>query len=325
MSSRPGLDVAHVPAAVLQAYGLLAGRLDTLVEYFESKLEAQLQDLNPLTVLKRKKSPESICQKLQTGKYAALCDLDDLLGFTVVLRTRTDVFNAFSAVGGSELSVTSGQLPSGVMPTDFRYREPKLILRPTRDYLQRRPELDAVNVEVQFTTALQYALDVATHDFDYKGADYDWSKFRVVAQVRAMLELADTMIDDMGKGVRPTQNRVSASDGFESEQEYLEVLSRHFDSAQLPRDMRRLADTVKCWCDAVDWSAQRLSTELSGKISSAGTFSPAEQVLDRIASTQLTALLERFHGSFFVSAESLDFASALHLIPESRRVCLVLQ
>ncbi|MFE5646870.1 hypothetical protein [Rhodococcus sp. NPDC056516] len=311
------------PAAVLQAYGQLSPHLDTLVDYFKSLISNTLQEAKPIAVIQRKKLPASIYQKLQTGKYQSILEIDDLIGFTIVLRTRSELDSACKQIESSEIQSYNSQGRANVEPSDFKYREPKISAKPAKNYLDRHPELADISVEIQFTTALQHALDAATHDFDYKGTDYEWAKFRVVAQLRATLELADTMIDDMQKGSSPINGIVSNSSGYHTEKELLTVIKKHFQTENLPADLRRLIDIVSGWLKAICRNHEEFDQMLEIYLFSKKdrhSVSVADQILDCLSENNLDELLEHYPRLFCVSSEALEFLPRLNQIPESRRV-----
>ncbi|MDV7134518.1 nucleotidyltransferase family protein [Williamsia muralis] len=314
--------MASTPAAIHQAYGEISPHLDALQQHIEALLPSVLSELAPIAIIGRKKTAESIYQKLQTGRYRRFSELDDLLGFTVVLRTRTEMLEAKTLLAQSELQTLEDRTSDDMAPTDFRYQEPKLVVKPSVTYLDRHPELE-LSIEIQFTTALQHALDKATHDFDYKGQDYSWSKFRVVAQLRAMLELADTMIDDMERGTNPLQERVSVNSGFRRQQEILAVLQSNFEESSFPKDVKRAVDTVGSWCRSISITGPDLDAILKENVpkqSGGESVALVERVLSSLVETHLTELLKNYSGLFVVSSESRTFLPNLSRIPGDRLV-----
>ncbi len=227
------------------------------------------------------------------------------------------------AIEGSQIQVVRSERRREVSPTNFSYHEPKLIVAPPATYLDRHPEVEGLHVEVQFTTALQHALDVATHDFDYKGTDYSWSKFRLVAQLRGMLELVDGMIDDIDTAAAPASGFVKPPPKFETAAEVLNVLVRHFEG-DFPGDVRRLLDTCMEWLAAVGWSGADLDRELnaSDDIARRRSLSVGDRVLGVICKTSLRDLLAGTGLRFVVSRELVEASPACDEIPADRRVDL---
>jgi (p)ppGpp synthase/HD superfamily hydrolase len=87
-----------IPAALSASYGLLTPKLLAVMEFLESKIRTELHSPKPFAIINRQKAAESVHQKLQTGRYARLTDLNDLIAFTVVLRNRSSFEEAISAL-----------------------------------------------------------------------------------------------------------------------------------------------------------------------------------------------------------------------------------
>ena len=157
-----------VPASLAIRVSQLEPYVIKVLDFLQKRLVADLSDFNVVTIVGRPKSSQSIFQKLQTGKYESVSELTDLAALTVVVLYRKDVQSALEIVKASGLVVVD-EPTRAVAATDFRYREPKIYVTPPAEYLDRNPELVGIVAEVQFTSALQHALDMTTHNFDYKG------------------------------------------------------------------------------------------------------------------------------------------------------------
>lgn len=312
-----------IPAELLTQYGLRYAQLSSLLDFFRKRLDADLSHLKPIRIDGRVKEPSSILQKLATGEYESVAKLQDLVGLTVVLLHRRDVGSAIQVAKSSGLAIV-GESTREVEATDFRYREPKLYIQPPADFLDRNPELDGFVVEVQFTSALQHALDMTTHDFDYKGKSYSWRNFRLVAELRGMLELVDNMIDDIdnvefarSEVIIPPSRIVYAS-------AILDVLTSNFEDVRLPSDRRRFADTVAGWCRAIGIDADGLS-ELLGRqerFLRAESLDPTSAVLGALLTEHSTLLADNFEGNFVVGSELDSLCPEAESIAPDRRVRL---
>ncbi|MBP2454622.1 nucleotidyltransferase family protein [Mycolicibacterium lutetiense] len=312
-----------IPAELLTQYGLRSAQLNSLRDFFDKRLSADLSHLKPIRIDGRVKEPSSILQKLATGKYEGVAKLQDLVGMTVVLLHRRDVGSAIDVVKSSSLIIV-GESTREVEATDFRYREPKLYIQPPADFLDRNPELNDFVVEVQFTSALQHALDMTTHDFDYKGKSYSWRNFRLVAELRGMLELVDNMIDDIdnvefarSEVIIPPARIVYAS-------AILEVLTARFEDERLPSDRRRFADTVAGWCRAIDIDPDSLA-ELLGRqerFLRAESLDPTSAVLGALLTEHSSTLTDKFEGHFVVGSELESLCPEAGSIAPDKRVRL---
>jgi ppGpp synthetase/RelA/SpoT-type nucleotidyltranferase len=310
-----------IPAAFLTSYRLIEPRLTKLLEFIKPRLEVDLSTLHLVSVTGRPKSVESAHQKLQTGKYSNVGELKDLVGITVVVLYRREVQDAIEIVKGSGLGIVLDP-PRSISPTDFPYREPKLFVEPPRDYLDRNPDVGGIACEVQFTTAIQHALDMTTHDFDYKGSTYSWDNFRLVAQLRGMLELVDRMIDDIEKVSIPNHEAVDAPAPLLFASGLLAVIENHFDPEALPADRRRLADTTAAWVTAAGLTMQQFDELLTrhADLVNAASLEPTSAVLGALARERVNELLAGFSGRFLISSELESLCPEVSAVPDDRRV-----
>lgn len=294
--------------------------LDQLIEFLESRLKSDLHGLNVEAISSRKKTPASIQQKLQTGKVKEVGDLRDLAGLTVVLLFRHEIPEAIDILKKTDLQIDDPG-PDEVPPSDFRYREPKLFIRPPRSYLERNPHLTVQECEVQFTTALQHALDKATHDFDYKGRSYSWGNFRLVAQMRGILEMVDRTIDGIESLEITEDPTVTTPQRMVAAAELLPVLESHFRDS-MPDDRRRFAETVLNWITAAGLSTPELNLALtqSADLLAARSIDATSATLGAILRVSSEALLSNFEGRFLVSDELGTLCSEADAIPIDRRV-----
>lgn len=312
-----------VPASLMTRVAQLGPLLERVLDFLHKRLEADLSDVNVVNITGRLKTEASIFQKLQTGKYDDLSDLTDLVALTIVVLYRKDIQGALDIVKGSGL-VVIGEPARAIEATDFRYREPKLFVTPPIDYLDRNPDLQGIVAEVQFTTAIQHALDMTTHDFDYKGHSYSWSNFRLVAQLRGMLELVDSMIDDIGSVSISNHETVEAPPELIYAVGILDVLDARFTEEAVPADRRRFADTVAKWTSALGISAQELGALLDAHadLLNAQSIDATSAVLGALLRERGTDLLTAYDGRLCISAELDSLCHEAGAVPAERRVQL---
>ncbi|MDQ3913744.1 MAG: RelA/SpoT domain-containing protein [Actinomycetota bacterium] len=187
----------NLPVALREAMAAIAPRLQNLESYLESRLRIDLQPLNPVAIETRCKGIESVLQKLQTGRFGTLLELHDLVGAKAVMLRKSHIPVAIERIEAGTLVLVESNLAESLDPRLFAYHQPHLIVRLPDDYVERNPEFKGLRAEVQVTTALQHALDMSTHDFDYKGKSFSWGNFRIVAQLRGSLDLIDDILDDI--------------------------------------------------------------------------------------------------------------------------------
>jgi ppGpp synthetase/RelA/SpoT-type nucleotidyltranferase len=293
-----------------------------LKEYVRDRLSAELSEVVPVTIRARVKGADSVLQKLQTGSYGKLSDLDDLVGAKVVVLRRSMIKAALD-ITSTAFDVVK-EVQREVRPTEFGYREPHLIVVPKSEYRDRHPELDGLRAELQFTTALQHALDTATHDFDYKGQTFNWQNFRVVAQLRGSLELADSILDNVEASAALMEAGVPPPPEFVLGQEVLDVVATTFAEDAIPRDRVRMASTVRDWLVAVGRDASWLQSAAQAHrdLSSALSLNSTDVALGILLREVGSELVDRYLKQFVVTAELESLCAETGLVPAGRRVQL---
>ncbi len=311
-----------IPAALTTTMGLRRPLLEKVRDYIVGRVSAELSELTPVTIDVRIKSNDSIYQKLQTGKYSMLSELDDLIGLKVVMLYRHQVLQAQRIIAGCGLAVVKEFQGRSVQQTDFKHREPKLSVLPPDEYRARNSDTEGIATEIQFTTALQHALDMATHKFDYKGSSYEWENFRLVAQLRGMLELADTILDDLDKARMPSEVTLDKPMEFAKASVTLSAITSVFPPEALPSDLRRMTDTVIRWLDAISLRPEDFSTVLSQhtNLVAALSIDPQSAILGALLRENATDLIGHFDGQFCISAELATLCEETSNVPSDRRV-----
>lgn len=313
-----------VPAELREALALLTPVLKQVKDYLKSRLHAELGFLNPVTITSRLKDDESIYAKLQTGRYDNLLDLNDLVGVKVVLLRRSLLQQAIDALQASSFVVLASNLETEIDPRTFSYHQPHLILRLPNEYVERNPAVGDVRAEVQLTTTLQHALDVATHDFDYKGKSFAWANFRLVAQLRGSLELVDNILDDIESSAKLGRFDPPPPVDLTELQNVLDAMMRRLRIESFPEDYRRMTSTVAEMLSAADVSVADLEEmcERNGDLVTSVSLTPPDIVLGVLLREVGDRLLEGYEGAFCVPDELLTLCEEVRRIPEGRRVVL---
>lgn len=147
----------------------------------------------------RKKSLESISEKIETGRFKQWKELDDLIAFTVViptLREEKETIQYFRSAFDCIKQTTRGEKKKA--PDVFRFDSTRMTCR-----LKGIPEemLDRsyfsiydVDFEVQICSAFEHAWSVTNHALTYKSDSIDWRRSRLASQIKATVEQLDTLI-----------------------------------------------------------------------------------------------------------------------------------
>src|SRR5262249_31966358 len=125
----------------------------------------------------RVKTAESVAEKIETGRFSRWSDLDDLVGFSIVVPTVAHEPAVLEMRGtrfrGSPPVRARGSTKKA--PDVFRFEATRWYGRVRDD---PPPPLDERGVaalfEVQVRTAFEHAWSTVTHDLVYKGQSVDW-------------------------------------------------------------------------------------------------------------------------------------------------------
>lgn len=147
----------------------------------------------------RTKGIESLSEKLETGRFKNWDDVDDLVAFTVVVPTASHEPDVLAFIGSVfDLVLVRGRDQLAKPPDVFRFDATRCYCRIPR--VEPQPDLEPrafeLTFEVQVKTAFEHAWSVVTHDLVYKTDDVSWAKRRLAAQLKAMVEQIDALVDN---------------------------------------------------------------------------------------------------------------------------------
>jgi ppGpp synthetase/RelA/SpoT-type nucleotidyltranferase len=165
----------------------------TILETVESAARSILDDFckrRGFLLAGRAKSMESLRDKLETGRYADLDDVDGAIAFSIVIDTTSQESEVRKFIRKSFLviSVRSGTTLQDERTFDFDCTR---IYCRLEDKLQLGNGIDRITVEIQIRTILQHAWSKITHPLVYKANIFDARAARLAAELMAQLESID--------------------------------------------------------------------------------------------------------------------------------------
>jgi ppGpp synthetase/RelA/SpoT-type nucleotidyltranferase len=195
----------------------------------------------------RVKEELSYALKIETGRVVALDAVEDFFASTIVVRNSSEIGQAVKLVR-ERFQIKNRRPPSRNTtphrPASFEFDDLRLYVK-LKDNPARppRPEADRV-FEVQIKTFLFHAWAIATHDLMYKANDANWGRERIAFQVRAMLEHAETTIEQAGQLAKAAS--LEREDRATQElRDIIEVIKHAWPADQLPLDLRRLSQNIR--------------------------------------------------------------------------------
>jgi hypothetical protein len=194
----------------------------------------------------RIKSDESFAMKLETGRVADPLSPDDFFACVLVVENQSRIASAEKLV--KDLFVSSSRRPrdskkTHLAPSSFEFDDLRLVVKWSDDKGFPPTGLNGVRFEIQIRTFLQHAWGIATHDFVYKADVIDWPLCRIAYQVKAMLENAELSISQAKELTSsPLLDRIDKKST--RLRQAIDSFQCRWDSELLPKDMRRLAETI---------------------------------------------------------------------------------
>lgn len=150
----------------------------------------------------RMKALESFALKVESGRQNSLGQFEDFFACTLVVENLDSIAEAERLVRKRfkfrERRPKSNTFTS--KPSDcFRFDDTRLYVCWNDDPRIKPTGLDDLLFEVQIKTFLAHSWAIATHDLIYKSDEKSWPKERIAFQIKAMLEHAETSIQEANK------------------------------------------------------------------------------------------------------------------------------
>jgi len=182
------------PAAIRKRYISVEPYLAPLRTIVRDTLQSFV-DREGYAIVSRIKSLESLAEKLESGRYKGWPDLDDLVGFTVVVPTLSDEGAVLEFLGSVFAKVSlRARGATNKAPDVFRFDGTRFIARLRASGSPGRESLEGITFEVQIRSAFEHAWSVTTHALSYKTPNVTWERLRLASQLKAAVEQLDIMI-----------------------------------------------------------------------------------------------------------------------------------
>ena len=143
----------------------------------------------------RVKDVGSVGEKLETGRIDRWSQLDDLVAFTIVVPTASHESRVLAKLGAIFDKVAiRGRGSSQKAPEVFRFDATRWYGR-VREGAELEKRATEIVFEIQIKTAFEHAWSTVTHDVVYKGQQVDWQSKRLAAQLKALVEQIDFLVN----------------------------------------------------------------------------------------------------------------------------------
>lgn len=223
----------------------------------------------------RVKELESFALKLETGRVERPDRLEDFFACTIIVPTLVALSEAEALVRSAYKLKERRPRESGKThksASDFVFDDLRLYVERGDDETGKNADLADYVFEVQIKTILQYAWGVATHDLIYKSDSVSWPKERVAFQVKAMLEHAELAIAEVA--LLADAAAIAKTNQNASDLQHIMIdLREIWTTDRLPKDVKRLADTIIGLLKACDLKVRHFRPLIDTEVQRCGVLS----------------------------------------------------
>ncbi len=210
----------------------------------------------------------SYALKIETGRVAALTEVDDFFAASIVVRNGGEIPDAVALVESiADIQFRRPKDPSLTphRPASFEFDDLRLYAKlKSQPGMAPGPEAGLL-FEIQIKTFLFHAWAMATHDLTYKSDDVSWGQERLAAQVRAMLEQAEITIQ--GASALSTLGSLAReNDETKVLRRVIGIVKDTWVADQLPSDVRRLAMNILTVLKTIEVTVDRWAELLAAEL-----------------------------------------------------------
>ena len=182
----------------------------------------------------------------------------------------------------------------------FRFDDTRLYVTWRDASLSRPTGLDGLLFEIQIKTFLAHSWAIATHDLIYKTDDVSWPKERIAYQVKAMLERAETSIQEANK-LSKAKSLKKANWRIDQISSIINLINDFWDPGLLPRDKKRLAENIHNLIKQIDVDVSALRKILEketehGRGANTLNLSPYAVIIQSLFNQKKTAMHKYLTG-----------------------------
>jgi ppGpp synthetase/RelA/SpoT-type nucleotidyltranferase len=206
---------------------------------------------NSYAFISRVKTVESLAEKIETGRFEAWSELNDLFACTVIVPTLSyeqEVIDFCKATFAVVKTTKRGQ--NRKAPDTFKFDSTRLyasLKRPDDVSTSEAINIFDIKFEIQIRSAFEHAWSVSTHALTYKSSEVDWKRLRLTAQIKATVEQLDTLI----LGFEQMALNISESPWTEIKDKckFAKIVNSFFKQNKIPieltpKDMSRFCDNL---------------------------------------------------------------------------------
>lgn len=255
------------PEAIRDAFARVEPIISNVERYVRDTLEPYCRRLGYIFI-DRRKTVDSLAEKLEGGRVGAWSDLDDLYACRVVVPVSEHEDGVLRKLDASfERVRLRSRSDARKAPDVFRFDGARWYGRLRGETADRRqPGVGEQVFEVQIVTAFEYAWIAVTHDLVYKADNAEWRRQRLAAQLKAAVEQIEVLIaafDPASSAIPESPWPETTAKTMIIDRFSLLVADRLVPETLRPQSWRRFADNVYALVRAYESNPHRLETAVS--------------------------------------------------------------
>jgi ppGpp synthetase/RelA/SpoT-type nucleotidyltranferase len=214
-------------------------------------------------LVKRTKESDSAFEKFILGRYRnPLVTCEDIFGATLVLKRvpRSDDRVRLEDLLRERFAITETKSSRTENPFTFKYDDLHYLMQLKDDPILVNKELLTWRFELQVKSYLQFGWAMSTHNLSYKPAIESWRANRLVAQTRALVELADGALEYGEDFLPKTEDRPYAA--LDDRVASIAIIEKWWKGNALPENKRRFGEFVVEFMKMASITLQSLETLL---------------------------------------------------------------
>lgn len=225
-----------IPAQLQQKHDLVKPYIDLVAGRVKDVVVALCDDAG-FAYLGRTKELSSLAEKIETGRFSAWGELDDLFACAIIIPTLGDEPGVLEYLRANFIQLECKVRGSTMKdPAVFRFDATRFVgrLNPAASP-DANAEIFKISFEVQVRTAFEHAWSVTTHALAYKSANVDWRHMRLAAQMRAATEQLDQVVAGFENNATFIAEQVWPEVAVQ--QNIYKFFIEHFDAGRLPTEV----------------------------------------------------------------------------------------
>jgi len=210
--------------------------------------------------ISRVKEVESFALKAESGRFDDISKLEDFFACTLVVpnfKHIKDVEDNVRSIFKFSHRRPKRDERTHKRPESFEFDDLRVYVRWEDDPVLPPTELNGLEFEIQIKTFLQHAWSIATHDLIYKSYEADWPKERIAFQIKAMLEHAESSIQQAEEMAKSSSIK-KTDDITRQLSSIITLVGEIWEKDDLPRDRRRLAVNILQLLEGIRMDAEEL-------------------------------------------------------------------